>query len=115
MSRLTGLRRSTRLVALPIVRVVGRCATLTMCRKIQGLFLVVIGRCVWIILVQKVLELGEDVLALVLHDQVLLLLRLLLSQLFVNVDGLRAGVISLSWELTVLTLLSSSWLARLAF
>ena len=67
-----------------------------MCGKIQSLFLVVIASCVWIILVQKVLELGEDILALVLHDQVLLLLRLLLSQLFVNVDSLRAGVIGLS-------------------
>jgi hypothetical protein len=45
-----------------------------MCRKIKGLFLVVIARCVWIILIEKVLELGEDVLALVLHDQVLVLL-----------------------------------------
>ena len=74
MSRLTGLRGSTRLVALPIVRVMGCSTSLAMCRKIQGLFLVIIARCVWVILIQKVLELGEDVLALVLHDQVLLLL-----------------------------------------
>ena len=86
------------------MRVLGRAGSLPVCRKIERLFL---ARRVWIILIQKVLELGEDVLALVLGDQVLLLLRLLLSQLFVNIDGLRVGVAVCSGELAILTLVSA--------
>ena len=94
------------------MRVVGRAGSLPVCREIERLFL---ARRIWIILIQKVLELGEDVLALVLHDQVLLLRRLLLSQLFVNIDSLRVGVAVLSGELTILTLLPATRLARVAF
>lgn len=43
------------------------CAGFAMCRKIQSLFLVVAGS-VWIVLIEEVLELGEDVFALVLDD-----------------------------------------------
>lgn len=72
--RLASLRGATRLVALTIVGVVSSRATLPVSCKIESLFLVIpTSSRIWVILVQKILKLSQDVLTLVLHDQVLLL------------------------------------------